>query len=75
MGSEMCIRDSRINRADNAMGVAASNHDRIGLVWSADIVGVATLSANERRVFAPPNGLSDAEFGQRKGSFGGAVIH
>jgi hypothetical protein len=57
------------------MRVTASNHDRIGLVWSADIVGVATLSANERRVFAPPNRLPNTEFGQRKGSFGGAVIH
>jgi hypothetical protein len=57
------------------MGVTASNHHRIGLVWSADIVGVATLSANERRVFAPPDGLSDTEFGQRKGSFGDAFIH
>jgi hypothetical protein len=56
------------------MRVTASNHDRIGLVWSADIVGVATLSANERRVFAPPDRLSDTEFGQRKGSFGDAVI-
>ncbi len=57
------------------MRVTASNHDRIGLIWSADIVGIPAQSANERGVFAPPDRLSDTEFGQRKRSFGGAVIH
>ena len=57
------------------MSVAAANHHRIGLAWPADIVGVATLAAHEHRVFAAPDRLSDAEFGQRKGSFGGSVIH
>jgi hypothetical protein len=47
----------------------------MGLVWPTNIVGEATLSANKRGVFSAPDRLPDTEFGQRKGSFGGAFIH
>ena len=57
------------------MGVAAAHHHRIGLAGPADVVGVGAFAAHQLGVFAATDRLADAEFGQRKGGFGGSVIH
>ena len=64
-----------IDAADDPVRLARAHHHRIGLVRQVDIVGVAAFAAHQSRVFFARDRLSDAEFGLRKGGFGGSVIH
>src|SRR5215472_1097914 len=57
------------------MRLAAADDRGIGLAGPADVVGIAAIAADELGIFAAPYRLADAEFSQRKSSFGGSVIH
>ena len=47
----------------------------VSLALQANIVGVAAFAADQFGVFAAPDRLTDAEFGQGKRGFGGSVVH
>ena len=64
-----------IDRADDAVRLAAAHHHGIGLAGAGHIVGITALAAHQRGVFGAANRLADAEFGQRKRGFGGSVVH
>ena len=51
-----------IDAADDAVRIAAANHDAIGLPGKTDIIGVASVAAHQHGVFEPRHGLSDGEF-------------
>jgi hypothetical protein len=44
--------------------VPAANDHRISLAGQVQIVAVATLTAQQNRVFVARNGLTDSEFGE-----------
>ena len=50
-----------VDAANDAVRIAAANHDAIGLPRETYVVGIAPVAAHQHRVFQPRHGLSDGE--------------
>ena len=59
-----------VDGADDAVGVAAAHHHRIGLAGQADVVGIMSLAAQQHRVFAARHRLADGKFLDRQSVLG-----
>ncbi len=57
------------------MGVAAAHHHRMRLTGDIDIVGIAPLAFQQRRVLDPQDRLADAELLQRQRVLVHPIIH
>ena len=58
------FRGRDVDPLDDAVGVAAANHHRIGLARKLDVVGVAAMPTHQRGVLGARHRLADAEFHQ-----------
>ena len=57
------------------MGIAAADHNGIGLAGRIDVVGITALAAQQGRVLDPQNRLADAEFLKRQAAFVDHAVH
>ena len=58
------LRLGDIDALENAVCLPATDHYGIGLAWQVDVVGVASLAAQQLRVLGTRHGLPNAELHQ-----------